>query len=71
MNYSVIFTGISFSPETWEVGTNKKFQDNISKIIPARPKNTGTYGVNTIRVNVLLYSEQCFNFKAAQAALYT
>ena len=30
-----------------EVGNNAKFQLNISKIMPARPKSTGTGSVNT------------------------
>ena len=30
----------------WRLATNAKFQHNISKITPARPKNTGTWDVN-------------------------
>ena len=29
----------------WKLATNAKFQNNISKIMPARPKNTGTWEV--------------------------
>ena len=31
----------------WKLVTNAKFQLNISKITPTRPKNTGTWDVNT------------------------
>ena len=30
----------------WKLATNAKFQKNISKLMPARPKNTGKWGLN-------------------------
>ena len=32
----------------WKLATNAKFQLNISKITPAKPKNKETWGENTI-----------------------
>ena len=44
-----------------KLATNAKCQHNISKIMPVRPKNRGTWGVNTIiayTMNILL--TDCF-----------
>ena len=37
------------SLQVWKLATNTQFQHNISKIMPPRPKNTRTWGVNTSR----------------------
>ena len=34
-----------------EIGKNTKFQHSIPKMTPARPKKTGTWGVNSPVIN--------------------
>ena len=52
----------------WKLIINAKFQHSISKITPTRPKNLGTWGVNTAIINC--YNKLSYQFLPGSILLH-